>query len=136
MDEADSIIDPQLHDSNLTKLEFNEDCVMLSFILESNELVNIHLIGIVDVICNNLRKGNIVLDLTVSTGSKAEFYILDKLFTKPRGDTSKFEIYLASLKQKILQKELFVVTLNPSYGCEMIALCKEIKYGKIDGTTR
>ena len=128
MDDANTVITPQLHDSNLTKLEFFQDNIVLSFILESKKVINIHLIGIVDIMCNNLRKGNIVLDVTASTGSDTDFYLLDKLFTKPKVNNPKFESYLCSLKNKILQNELYVVQLNPSYGCEIIALCENIKY--------
>lgn len=127
-DEADIVVEPELHDSVLTKLKLNQDSVVLTFMMTNNEKVSIYLIGIADFICNGLRKGNIVLDLTVSSGSEAPFHLLEKLINKPKQNNPKFEEFLTSLKNKILNSDLYLVQLNPSYGCEMIALCEMVKY--------
>ena len=63
--ESDSVVVPELHDANLIGLALANKEIILTFELVSGPVTEIHLLGLVDFICNELRPGNIVLDFTV-----------------------------------------------------------------------
>jgi hypothetical protein len=129
VDGSFAVVEPSLHDSNLIGLNLaNDKKVVLSFALESGDLVKLYLDGVESFICGNLRKGNIVLDLTISSGTDADLEELNELFDVPKFENKKFHDFLDKLKSKVVQKDLSIVTLNPSYGCNLRALVESVKY--------
>lgn len=128
-DDSGAVIEPMLHDSNLIKLEFcDEKNIKLSFKLTSNEVKTIHLIGVEGFVCNGMRKGNIVLDLTVSSGNSASICSLTDLFEVPKYEKKNHEVFLNKIENKIYNKELSILVLNPSYGCKLLALIHSIGF--------
>lgn len=72
-DELNTVVEPALHDSNLLALNMIKDKeITLSLKLESGELVKLYLGGVESFICDNLRKGNIVLDVTITSAIDAK----------------------------------------------------------------
>lgn len=129
LDDSDAVIEPSLHDSNLVKLDcYDEKNIKLSFKLISNEVKTVYLNGVEGFVCNDLRKGNIVLDLTVSSGQGAPIKILNNLFEAPKHERQKHDLFLEKTQARIFSKELSIVVLNPSYGCKLIALVHSIGY--------
>jgi hypothetical protein len=128
-DDADTIIEPILHDSNLVKIDFcDKKNIKLSFKVVEGDVITMHLIGVEEFVCDEVRQGNIVLDLTISSGRNAPMEKLNRLFKKPKYEHEKHAFFLENIKQKIFNKELSILELNPSYGCKLIALVHSIGY--------
>ncbi|MFT4925133.1 MAG: hypothetical protein ACI8WB_001223 [Phenylobacterium sp.] len=129
IDEFDAVVKPALHDSNLLALDLIKDKeIILSFKLESGEFVKLYLDGVESFVCDNLRKGNIVLDFTITSGIDAKLENLQDFFDIPKRNNEKFNGYIDRLKQKVIQNELVIVELNPSYGCKLRALVESVHY--------
>lgn len=126
VDEAGAVVNPPLHDSELFSIETGKVITKLGFKLVDDEIVYCSLIGVKQFICNGLRQGNIVLDLTLVEGKALSNRVRDKLFTPPSVHNEKFNEFLTSIDSSLESKELILVVLNPSYGCEVLAVCEKI----------
>jgi hypothetical protein len=105
-----------------------DTAITLSFKLEAGEFAKLYLDGVETFVCDNLRKGNIVLDFTISSGIDAKLENLHDFFDVPKYESKKFNEYIDSLKHKVSQSQLLIVELNPSYGCKLRALVKSVHY--------
>jgi hypothetical protein len=128
-DEAGTVIEPKLHDSNLTRIEwYDEECIKLSFKLISSDVKTIFLNGVEALACDGVKKGNIVLDLTIFSGISTPMDLLKKLYEEPKYERQKYDLFMDKIKNRILNGELQIIVLNPSYGCKLTALVSSITY--------
>lgn len=129
INEAYQVIEPDLHDSNLLSIESDTDQAILKFRLVSGDLVQATLIGVDRLVCDNFREGNIVLDVTIE--SEAAGSVLDKLFIPPRIKNEKYEAFISTVRQKLKEGMMKIVSINPSYGCESIVYCKDVYFNRV-----
>lgn len=125
-DDSGAVTSPKLHDATLICIEISDAFIQLSFKLVSDKIVHCKLVSVDQFLCNGLRKGNIVLDLTIVRGKALHQNISKKLFEPPRNDNERFRQYLDSINEKLINGDLTLVILNPTYGGEIISLCREI----------
>jgi hypothetical protein len=130
LNEASEVIEPPLHDAKLYSICTENEIIKLGFTLADREQVYCSLINVKQFTCNNFKQGNIVLDLTLYKGEALNENIKDKLFSKPIGYNNKFERYIESVNCKLINNELILVVLNPSYGAEIISICEDIKFSE------
>lgn len=127
--DADVVTNPVLHDAKVLCIDLNID-VKIDFQLTTGEVVNVELICPKHFVCNDLFMGNIVLDLTVSSGEKISDADKNNLFGRGKIPNEKFDQYINGIEQELLNRNLCIVKLNPSYGCKFIAICKNIVFTK------
>lgn len=73
---------------------------------------------------DDFREGSIVLDITAETGKavpKSE--IIDFLETD---GSPRVNNWISDTLRQVRNRELFVVRINPSYGCQLKCLCKNV----------
>ncbi|HTY70008.1 MAG TPA: hypothetical protein VMH36_25360 [Alphaproteobacteria bacterium] len=75
--------------------------------------------------CFDFREGNIVLELTTTTGSTPPLNVMEKLFDLAP-ETAQ-PTYLTDRIKKIETGHLTLLHIAPSYGCEIIALCDKVR---------
>lgn len=76
---------------------------------------------------DDFREGNIILDITVSSGSEVEVSDIAYAHGLERFMPPETNDYLdKALKSFITGKKLFV-QINPSYGCKLVCICGEIE---------
>ena len=118
----------KLHDSELFLIETNKKYVKLGFRLSDGSIVFCYLHTIRHFLCDGMMHGNIILDLTIDEGECLSSNIRNRLFEPPKGDVIKFNKYVNSVEVRLKKGELKLVMINPSYGCEIIALCEEVEF--------
>lgn len=120
----------QLHDAHLLSLELKPDhgCV-ITFIEEGGRMSQLVLQGIERLKALDFREGNIVLDLDIIRGKTPNSSILRILFDlSPDDNPDYFRLRMAMIEAG----RLSLVHVIPSYGCEVIALCKNAKLKRIE----
>lgn len=119
-----SEIIPNCHDARLVGVVAlkNRQCMLL-VLMEEGTLYQIVLLGVERLRVDDFREGNIILDLTVESGplvSKKEVLFALSL----NGDATKSE-FVESVLNRIRKRELFLVQINPSYGCVLACICEK-----------
>jgi hypothetical protein len=78
------------------------------------------------LLANEFREGNIILDLTIQQGKNCSGSVLQRLFGVEY--LEKQPEFLGKLQKRIEDERLLLVSIDPSYGCSLIALCKTISW--------
>ena len=125
--DANAIINPDLHDAEIVAIELVND-VHIRFKLVSDELVSVRLIDVKQICFDNLRQGNIVLDVTVSTNEKLTAKDKQKLFGEIQYGNSRLSFYIDALDENLQCGNLKLIRINPSYGCNMVAICQNLVF--------
>jgi len=84
------------------------------------------------LLCDGLRQGNIILEIVVESGELEDYALLNKLY-RISDDTEDApgRKYLDTMKSMIKAKEMKMVRINPSYGCEIVMVCNSISVSRI-----
>ena len=119
---------PNLHDSNLTKIELLPNKkVKILFITKSNSY---------EIICNDIKylncssfkEGNIVFDVVAWHNEKYPIKGLREILQIQSEEKS---LYLDNVAKDIESGKLILFMVNPSYGCELVCLCGSYKISSI-----
>jgi len=135
IDDDGLVVCPAVHDRKISSIEFSEEELKLTLVESEFDSVKIRCLGVLEVACNAFRKGNIVLDISVYSGADEFTVLLEKLYPKPKVSIEKFDRFLQNIRTRITNNELIIVQLNPSYGGEVIVLCEEICYSRMNRIT-
>jgi hypothetical protein len=137
MDDANSLINPSLHDAELLGLiQVDKHQHVFLFVQPgSGNRIALVLQGVVLLRADNFCQGNIVLDVAVEIGDQTDLLsIKNSLKYLHRLADIKAEKALLAAgsvidKQlvKIQSGEFLILTISPSYGCELVALCERIE---------
>lgn len=98
---------------------------------ESGQALSMQLVGTEALVCNNFRQGNIVGDVQIVSGIAPYADMLNLLLDPPHPKAAEefHDRHRRFVKQKIGQNKdgsLSLVSIDPSYGCKRIALCREV----------
>ena len=117
----------ELHDSYFVAISDNigEQITTLSFLTEDKKRINIYLKSVYNSRCIDWKFGNIVLDAEIITDKDRikELIIFIEDLTDMQIKNKKY----IELMKKILNKELYIIEINPSYGAYYLGICKDIK---------
>ena len=91
---------------------------------EQSYLVSLSFNGVERFLCNSLREGNIVLDVSIISDGEQQASCLKKLYQFSDIDEIKAKLFLASVLKKLENNLLFLLKVSPSYGCEIMVLCE------------
>ncbi|CAN5236800.1 hypothetical protein BH09PSE1_BH09PSE1_06870 [soil metagenome] len=91
----------------------------------------IELSGVRYLKADDFRKGNIISNFEVVTGEKPSRAMLELLAPGPHGDAApeyhdKYRVHIDTLMTRVTTGSFSLVSLTPSYGCDMIALCEKV----------
>lgn len=121
------IVDPNFHDFYLTKVELLPGKIAkiaLSFSELSYEII---LYNIEYLNCSSFKEGNIVLDIVGWSGSPYQIHDLRNALNLQWG----YDDYLKKISRLIGEGNLTLFLVNPSYGCELVAVCDYYKILKL-----
>ena len=126
LDAAGTIKVPDLHDADLLGvLNFDSKKTVLVTKLRSGEIRCLRLLEVEYLNASNFKEGNVILDGTVDSGPEAD---CEQAFKDlEMADQIGSDFYLRTA-ERIGRRELQILTINPSYGCVLCALCKEIEH--------
>lgn len=119
-----------VHDAQLLKIELNNNFVELLFKLVDETMFLVTLAGVERMLCNSLKEGNTILSADVIDDVSKCSIFLNKIFELNDQEKKENPAYLLKIKEKINSQELVLFHISPSYGCELIALCKSVEVSK------
>jgi hypothetical protein len=122
-----------LHDANLIGVAYLADRrVRLAFVTDSGSNVNIVLIGVQRFIATNLLDGNIVLDVRSTKLGNIELADIGKVLKEafsvllPEREIRQNAEWLEEVFDQIRAGHLHFLSVEPSYGAEVVAVCTDI----------
>lgn len=119
-----------VHDAQLLKIELNNNFVELLFKLVDETMFLVTLAGVERMLCNSLKEGNTILSADVIDDVSKCSIFLNKIFELNDQEKKENPAYLLKIKEKINSQEIVLFHISPSYGCELIALCKSVEVSK------
>jgi hypothetical protein len=125
---------PSFHDGYLTSIAVADKSATLGLQTSDGVAFELRLIGVEGLRADDFWAGNIILSFEVVKGSPPDWTDVDErlkhLFPPPHPSvTSDYhaahEGRLAKAAERIAKGEVALVSIEPSYGCELVALCSQ-----------
>ena len=128
LDDHGYLRDPNLHDGLVDGIHLPSDtAVTVSLRDIQGQRFSMQLIGAVAFVCDDFRLGNIILDVQIASRVTPDMDTLGSLFGTPHPSAAEGHARaLERYAEKIREGTLALVTINPSYGCTLTALCREV----------
>jgi hypothetical protein len=124
-DNSHSILEPNLHDGRLLGIDLpSKSRADLTVAEVSGTRYHIVLDGVLAFHATDFREGNIILDVTVAHGENVQLADLASLGYADQNAPHRAEANLNRLHERVRRESLFVLELNPSYGCHLIGVAK------------
>lgn len=121
VDEHGSLRRPVLHDGYIDAIELEPGKGLHIALRDvTGARFALRLTGLRRLLCNNFREGNIVLSVSIACGVQPD----DDLIRRLLGGTAQAESMVAQTARDICDGRLTLVAIDPSYGCELAALCE------------
>jgi hypothetical protein len=118
---------PQLHDGLLEGIIVKNDKSSILTLRDTQGVqYELELGGVEYLFANDFREGNIILDLTVERGKNCDLSLLRALFSSKH--LERHPGFLDVLLQRVEAEDLALVSIDPSYGCSFLALCRTIHW--------
>ena len=125
-DESHTLLTPNLHDGELIGIRLPvKGVVELSVAEMSGKRYRIVLEGIWEFYASEFREGNIILDVTVARGGDVQISDVRSLGNMDPG-LQRSEENLERIHKRILAESLYLLELNPSYGCHLIGIARNV----------
>ena len=121
--DAGEIVVPEVHDAKVRGLLVTNDNRLLVSIAgtdDSNKCLVFH--GVERLRCDDFRQGNIILDVTVSSGESIDIDDLAYVYGVEKSNAP----FLQSSMDRLQAENRLVVRLNPSYGCSLVGICQSL----------
>lgn len=114
---------PRLHDGFFEGIRVKDDKSARLFFRElDGKQYELDLGSVEYLLANEFKEGNIILDLTIEQGKDCDITRLERLFDAEYLKNNPD--FLTKLQHRIETEGLTLVSINPSYGCSFVALCK------------
>lgn len=124
---------PQLHDGLLEGIIVKKNkSATLTLRDVTGVQYELELEAVEHLCANDFREGNIILDLTVQRGKDCDVSLLRTLLGSKHCETHPG--FLVALLQRIETEDLALVSIDPSYGCSFLALCRAINWRVVKST--
>ncbi len=129
-----TLLRPNLHDGYLLGINLvSEDSLELTVAEVSGKKYRILLEGVVDLCAKDFREGNIILDVLVIPSKDVQLHHLSEL-AKGKPNSEGFEKHMRIILERIRRESLYVLELNPSYGCYLIVVAKNFSIQSVQQT--
>jgi len=124
LSDAGEIATPPLHDARLNGLLLVSDSrLLLPIETTDGARLSLALQGVERLRADDFRQGNIILDVTVSTGAEIEPDDVAYAY----GLESTDGTFLLQTMERLTRERRLVVRVNSSYGCTLVCICARIE---------
>ncbi|GAA0756991.1 hypothetical protein LRH25_18035 [Ideonella azotifigens] len=124
-EETGSLGDPALHDACIYRIDFGDKQVTFFCRAPDGQSTRLELRGVEHMLSNGLAEQNVLLDVCVEDDSDVCVQVLSRVL--PGAGVSQ-QAYRDLVLQRLQQKQLMLLRFSPSYGGEILVLCKEALY--------
>jgi hypothetical protein len=115
---------PNFHDARILAVELiDSNALLVNLQEEGGALYRLKLSGLERLRCLDFREGNIILDVSIFRGVPPPVADLRTLLDLRVKESPE---YLDTVANRVRAGELSFVHITPSYGCELLALCKNV----------
>lgn len=121
----------KFHDAILQNIKLEMNHASLGFNLYDGSFVELLMFGLDRFLCNELREGNVILEVAIVSDDRKYFSILERIFNLHEKKSPKENELLNFKIGQLKNNNLILLHLSPSYGCELFALCESIKIREI-----
>jgi hypothetical protein len=129
VDDEGCIVTPHLHHALLKKFELlDNNMVALSIDATDKNRYEVLLSGVNKLRVNNFLEGNIIFDMVIYINCLNNTELLQKLYGLDSDNQ-----YFPKILENIKNNKLSLIQITPSYGCEMLVLCSDIKIYRVNG---
>ena len=135
LDELGFLQNPWFHDGGLTGITIKDDVVKLGLKMVDGQQFLLTLSDTVAFVATDFRLANIIFDIRLSTGTGMTQDRLEALYPSPHQLAAEHfhDAYREAIDEKraeILIGKLTLFELTSSYGCEIVALCREVSVSR------
>ena len=115
---------PNLHDARLLGMFVSDNkTATVLFRSENGQRHELLLKEVEHLVANDFREGNIVLDVEIYDGESFDSKLLSEIYGK--NYLTAHPGFKSEIRRKVKNGELKLVSVNPSYGCSLLCICKE-----------
>ena len=123
---------PSFHDGYLTGIELAKENAVIGLQHYDETRYRLHLSGVEAMLANELRHGNIIFSLEITTGTAPDVGDLRLLWPEPHPDVvaeyrEKDVIFVEGQRSRIGRGDAVWINLISSYGCNLVAVCRSFK---------
>ena len=127
---------PSFHDGRLTSIAVAEKTASLGLLRSDGVTFRMKLDGVEAFRADQFLEGNIILHIEVVRGGLGErtdvHERLATLFPAPHPSAADayhdaYEQRLREMERRIMNGDAALVSLEPSYGCDLIAVCANVE---------
>jgi hypothetical protein len=126
--EDGSIVNPNVHDANiLGVIMLTQKQLLLP--IETVDGLALY-IALDDVVClrvDDFREGNIILDISVLSGTEVEMKDIAYAHGLESFLSCQSNSFLEKAIQNFLSRKQYLVQVNPSYGCKLVCICNKVE---------
>lgn len=133
------LANPSFHDGYVTGLMAEGGHVVIHLKRVNGERYLLELTEVRYLVANDFREGNIISHIEVISGSPPEASYMSALFADPHLSVqepylSRHHAFVAKVADQIIAGEMTLIVVTPSYGCDLVALCKTAVLTAVDGS--
>lgn len=132
VDQNGLLTEPNLHDGFVDGIQLiGKNSAVVALRNVHGQTFSIQLMGLEALVCDEFRQGNIILDVQITSGKPPSKDALSSLYVAPHPSAAaeyhdKHARFIQAQTDRITQGDLVLVLIEPSYGCQLIALCREL----------
>jgi len=136
---------PSFHDGHLTSIAVERGAATLGLARSNGEAFELKLEGVEALQADDFRLGNIVFGLEVVRGKPPACFglkeRLERLFPSPHAAAAatyhaRHAEFLAGVLARIEDGSATMVVISASYGCDLVAICGDIKLKMLGSADR
>ena len=131
IDEHGVLSQPDLHDGHVLGLRLpDKRSLQLSAQTAKGELFTLTLAGLQRLRCDGFGQENVIFSIEITRNAQPKPETLYRLTGEPPAREpyrSRHQEWIAELSRDIIDGRLTLVSLEPSYGCMVTALCETIQ---------
>jgi hypothetical protein len=119
--------EPNLQDGRVLSLRLLDNSLQLGVQTASGELFTVTLAGLQRLRCDGFAEGNVIYSVEITRNATPKLETLYRLTGEPPAREpyrSRHQEWMAELSNDIVEGRLTLVSLEPSYGCIVTALCE------------
>lgn len=123
---------PNFHDGNLVGLSVSERTATLSVVRHDGALWRIELSGVRHLKADDFREGNIISYCEVVTNAEPSRALLEAVANGPHETAAQeyqdqYRLFIDDLSEQIRSGRFSLFYVEPSYGCEVLAICEKVE---------
>jgi hypothetical protein len=123
---------PTFHDGNLTGLTVAKAAAILSVVRSDGVEWRIELEGVRYLKADDFREGNIVSSCRAITRADPPRGLLETLARGPHESAApeyheKHQLFINDLAEQVRQGSLTLLIVEPSFGCELLAISERVE---------